>query len=272
MPLPGELAGQIRHPDRIRTIELANTAFGQGMTATAMQLAMGIAAIANDGVLMKPRLITAVTDNDGLPEWTQEPTEVRQAVSPDTAAQVSRMMQAVMEEGGTGRAGRIAGYRVAAKTGTAQKAHQGGYGEARVSSFVGFLPAEAPEVAIVVMVDEPSKGSRYGGTVAGPAFSELGAATMRALGIAPDLELLDDSVEEPIDVAAVADLDGISMEWAGEGWRVPDLSGYALRDVLVGVQGAGLSLELDGSGHVVSQVPAAGTIIEPGQSVSVVLR
>ncbi len=272
VPLPGELAGQIRHPDRIRTIELANTAFGQGMTATAMQLAMGIAAIANDGVLMKPRLITAVTDNDGLPEWTQEPTEVRQAVSPDTAAQVSRMMQAVMEEGGTGRAGRIAGYRVAAKTGTAQKAHQGGYGEARVSSFVGFLPAEAPEVAIVVMVDEPSKGSRYGGTVAGPAFSELGAATMRALGIAPDLELLDDSVEEPIDVAAVADLDGISMEWAGEGWRVPDLSGYALRDVLVGVQGAGLSLELDGSGHVVSQVPAAGTIIEPGQSVSVVLR
>lgn len=273
VPLPGELAGQLRHPDRIRTIELANTAFGQGMTATAMQLAMGIAAIANEGVLMKPRLITAVTDNDGLPEWTQEPTEVRRVISVDTSAQVSRMMQAVMEDGGTGRAGRVSGYRVAGKTGTAQKAHAGGYGEGRVSSFVGFLPADAPRAAIVVMVDEPSKGSRYGGTVAGPAFSELGAATMRALGIAPDPELLDSDEEAlVIEDVAVADLGDVSMEWTGTGWLVPDLSRRSLRDVLVGVQGAGLSLELDGSGHVVSQEPAAGTLIEPGQSVSVVLR
>lgn len=276
VPLPGELSGRLRHPDRIRPIELATTAFGQGMTVTALQLAMGTAAIANGGELMRPRLVTAVTDIDGLPEWEQPPARVRRVVSEDTAGQVGRMMQAVMAEGGTGTRGNVPGYLAAGKTGTAQKPGPGGYGDARVSTFVGFLPADDPVVAIVVVVDEPSKGSRYGGTVAGPAFAEIGEAAMRAFDIAPNPELLEPApaladADLPLD-DAVAELDPLALEWAGEGWRVPDLSGRPLRDVLVGVEGAGLALAIDGSGRAVSQNPAPGAVVAPGQRVEVVFR
>lgn len=272
VPLPGELGGVVRHPDRIRPIELATTAFGQGVTTTAIQLAMATAAIANGGELMEPRLVTEVVDSDGFPEWSKPPTRVRRVVSEETAAAVTRMMVEVTQDGGTGTRGRVPGYLVAAKTGTAQKAAVGGYGDGRVGSFVGFLPADDPAVAIVVMVDEPTKGSRYGGTVAGPAFAEIGAATMRHLGLPPSPDLL--TPEEDHELVALADADPgpVSMLWTGDAWQVPDLTGRPVRDVLVGLSGAGVSLSIEGAGLAIGQDPAPGGVVRPGDAVAVVFQ
>lgn len=273
LPLPGELGGVVRPADRVKRIELATTAFGQGTTVTSIQLAMATAAIANGGELMAPRLVTRVEDGDGLPEWTVEPTRVRRVLSAETAAAVTRMMVTVTEPGGTGTRGRVPGYAVAAKTGTAQKPAAGGYGEGRIGSFVGFLPAFAPEVAIVVMVDEPTVGSRYGGTVAGPAFAEIGAAAMRHRRVPPDPALLGTPEADTTDAVADAAPPGpVALSWAGEGWAVPDLTGRPVRDVLAGLQGAGLSVSIAGSGLAIGQEPAPGGIVRPGDAVAVVFR
>ena len=102
VPLPGERAGKLRKADSIRPIELATTAFGQGMTATPLQIAMALAAIANDGVRMKPRLVSKIIDNHGVPEWVQEPVAVQSVVDVEHARAVGEMMVTVTEAGGTG--------------------------------------------------------------------------------------------------------------------------------------------------------------------------
>jgi cell division protein FtsI (penicillin-binding protein 3) len=272
IPLPGEIGGTVRRPARIKTIELATTAFGQGMTVSALQLAMATSAVANGGFLMEPRLVTEIVDQDGIPEARFEPIRVRRVISEETAAAVTRMMMTVTEPGGTGTRARVPGYLVAGKTGTAQKASAGGYGDGRIGSFIGFAPADDPAVAIVVMVDEPSIGSKYGGIVAAPAFSEIAAATLHHLGIEPDPALLGAT---PVAAPVLDDeptLDPVAAVWAGDGWTLPDLTGRALRDVLVGLEGTGVAFALEGSGRVVSQTPPPGSRVAAGDSVAIVLR
>ena len=267
--LPGERRGMLRNAATIKPIELATTAFGQGMTSTQLQLAMATAALANDGLLMRPRLITLIEDADSVPVWDQRPESVRQVVSPETARAVARAMTTVTEAGGTGGRARVPGYKVAGKTGTAEKVKDGRYSDARIGSFMGFLPADNPRVAIVVTVDEPTKGSRYGGTVAGPVFSEIGAAAMRHYGIPPNPELLEAPEERWFTEVALAEVDELALDWSAEGWRVPDVSGRPVRDVLRGLQGAGLEVRVRGTGLAVSQEPAAGASVRPGEPITI---
>lgn len=270
--LPGERSGVMRDPAKIRPIELATTSYGQGMTVTGIQLAMATAALANDGKLMVPRIVSEVIDADGLPAWTMKPTVRRQAVSPETARMVARMMVSVTEPGGTATRAQVKGYRVAGKTGTAEKVENGTYGDGRIGSFMGFLPADRPEVAIVVSVDEPTEGSRYGGIVAAPAFAEIGAEAMRVLGVPPDAD--PDSEESEV-VASRADessSEPLVLHRDGSSWTLPDLRGRSLREVLTGLQDSGLAVALEGSGLAVAQSPSPGARIRDGEVVAVVFQ
>ena len=185
--LPGERKGLLPFPRA--DIALATQSFGQGMTASALQVVTAMAAIANGGRLMQPRLVLRVRDPaDGTILDESRPVVVRQAVSPATAALVARWLVGVVEDPlGTGKRARPDGWRVAGKTGTAQKADPvtGGYSADRnFSSFVGFAPAEAPRVVIGVFIDEP-KGETFGGEVAAPPFREIASYALKMLGVPP---------------------------------------------------------------------------------------
>ncbi len=186
---PGETAGILSSPKRWTRIDTGTISFGQGISVSALQLVTAASAIANGGDLMQPYILAAVSDhNGGIIERT-EPRVVRTAVSPKTAGIVKRIMKTVITEGGTGINAALDGYTVSGKTGTAQKIDDTGkYARGKyVSSFLGFAPADKPEVVILVIIDEP-EGSHYGGTVAAPAFKKIAHETLNYLNIPPQIE------------------------------------------------------------------------------------
>jgi stage V sporulation protein D (sporulation-specific penicillin-binding protein) len=155
-----------------------------------------LCAIANGGRLMQPQLIKRLDDEEGRPVQLMMPKILRQVISPKTAAGVTEAMTKVVGEGGTAPKAEIPGYDVAGKTGTAQKVVNGQYSKEKyVASFMGFFPAQNPEVAILVMVDEPQGKEYYGGQVAAPAFAEIGAQIAQYLNIPPTKKRA--TVEEP---------------------------------------------------------------------------
>ncbi len=180
--LPGEVRGLIRPPQRWSKLSLGAIPFGQEITVTAVQLATALSAIANGGILMCPRAVDAILDQEGEVVRKFEPQAVKRVISSRTAKQLTEILIGVVENG-TGKIARLKGYRVAGKTGTAQKAERGGYSHTKfVSSFMGYLPAEDPEVVILVIIDEP-RGHHYGSTVAGPAFRRVAEEVMSYLAI-----------------------------------------------------------------------------------------
>ncbi len=267
--LPWEAKGKLRDPKVIRTIELANTSFGQGTTATPLQLVMGMAALANGGVRMRPRLVTQVVDAYGVPDVLHRETVAERVVSEEVARQLVLMMETVMEPGGTGTRGRVPGYRVGGKTGTAQKVTDGVYGDARIGSFVGFAPVDDPVIAVAISVDEPSEGSRYGGIVAAPAFAEIVGVALRHLGVPPST-VTDDATGD--EAGASTTNARPPVLWAGDGWHLPDLRDLPLRDALAMLEGTGLSIAMSGSGHVVSQDPPPFAVGHPGDTINLRLR
>ena len=272
--LPGETRGVVRSPDTIKPIELATTAFGQGMQASAIQVASAFQALANDGVLLQPYIVSEVRDRYGQVKVRNQPEGIGRPVSKEAANDTIAMMATVLDEGGTGTRGRIPGYTAAAKTGTGQKVVDGRYSPtARVASFAGVAPANDPRIVIVVMVDTPSEGSRYGGTVAGPAFSLIGQRTLRYLGVpqdAPVEEEPDSSPERETELEVQAPVVA-ELSWTPEGaLRVPDLSGLSMRDALVTLEGSGLELSVQGSGLLVDQKPSAGSDLYSGQRIELV--
>jgi cell division protein FtsI (penicillin-binding protein 3) len=185
--LPGEVDGLIRPYEAWREITLANVAFGQGVAVTPIQIAQATSVIANGGFLVRPRLVAEVVDKSGERTAIAPPKKAR-VISEATARRVARMMVEVTREGGTAEGAVVPGFAVAGKTGTAQKIDpvtKAYSHELHVSSFVGFVPADRPEVVILVLVDEPSAGSSYGGVVAAPAFSEIAVAALAALEVFP---------------------------------------------------------------------------------------
>jgi cell division protein FtsI (penicillin-binding protein 3) len=183
---PGETPGSLSPYQSWSAIDTGAIAFGQGVSVSAIQLITAASAIANGGSLMKPLLVKAVSDRNGNPVHTYHPERIRQVISSHTAATVRRILKTVIADGGTGVNAAIQGYSVCGKTGTAQKVDRnGGYARGRyLSSFIGFAPADQPEVAILVVVDEPTV-QRYGGIVAAPAFRQIALDTLSYLNIPP---------------------------------------------------------------------------------------
>ncbi|WP_434382444.1 penicillin-binding protein [Melittangium boletus] len=280
LALPGESRGSIPFPKA--EVSLATQAFGQGMTATAVQMAAAWSALANGGVLMRPYLVSKVVDPDGVVLLENRPTEVRRVVSPQTARTVVSMLESVVVKGGTATKAAMEDYRVAGKTGTAQKVDPvaGGYSDKRIASFVGVLPAENPRAVILVIVDEP-KTDVYGGTVAAPAFKEIATAAMAHLAVPPSREVplpssavLAAAVPAPAAkaVAARAVVEEVVTENVEPGSvRVPDVMGQAGREAVTKLLSAALEPQLSGSGRVVAQTPAAGSLVEKGARVTLEL-
>jgi cell division protein FtsI (penicillin-binding protein 3) len=174
---PGEEQGIVLEPSEYSGSTMGNLPIGQGLSVTPIQMAAAYSAIANGGVLRSPRLIA---------EAGGEPVETpqgRRIISRDNAAKVQEMLEGVLAPGGTASEVSVPGYTLAGKTGTAQKVIDGVYSNTKfVGSFVGFAPAEDPQLLVAVVVDEP-QGDYYGGTVAAPAFGEIAKFALPYLGI-----------------------------------------------------------------------------------------
>jgi len=187
--LPGEDAGILWPTARWSKLSPTRIAMGHEVLTTSMQILSAVSAIANDGIRMRPVLISRVINDLG--ETVLEPgfEELGRPIRPETAKLMRRLLARVTQPGGTGTRAALPGYMVAGKTGTAQKVNleEGGYYSNKyIASFVGFLPVENPAISIIVVADEPQQSGYYGGTVCAPYFKEIADQTVRYLRIPPE--------------------------------------------------------------------------------------
>jgi cell division protein FtsI (penicillin-binding protein 3) len=184
--LPGEAPGMLRPPRKWSKLSNAVLSIGQEIGTTPIQILRATSAIANGGVLVEPRIVDRVVDSSGRTIDHPKVAAPRRVISEKTAAILNEMLKTVVAQG-TGRPAALADHVVAGKTGTAQKAGRGGYlPNKTVASFVGYVPADRPRLAILVVVDEPRSGE-YGGTVAAPVFREIAEGALRYLRVEPSL-------------------------------------------------------------------------------------
>lgn len=176
---PGESGGRVRPARSWKPIEQATMSYGHGISVTLIQMARAYLVFAREGDLL-PLSLTRVDS---------PPSNTRRIFSPETTQAVRAMLESVTQPGGTATKAQVAGYRVGGKTGTALKIENGRYTKRYIASFVGFAPVSNPRLVVAVMIDEPSAGSYYAGTVAGPLFSRITEGALRSLGVAPDAPL-----------------------------------------------------------------------------------
>lgn len=181
--LPGEAGGIVRNLSAIGPVELANISFGQGISVTPIQLITAFSAVANDGILMEPRIAKKVIDDEGRTINEFQPRTVRQVISKETSATMRQILEFAV---GPTASSYIPGYKVAGKTGTAQKAEGGIYVSGKfVSSFCGFAPANDPKIAVLVVIDEPGGAQHFGGVIAAPVAKSIIYDTLRYLDVKP---------------------------------------------------------------------------------------
>ncbi|MBW2705299.1 MAG: penicillin-binding protein 2 [Deltaproteobacteria bacterium] len=184
---PGETPGSLSHYSTWSRIDTGAISFGHGISVSALQLVTAISAIANGGNLMKPYLVREIVDQNGNLIHAFKPQKARRAVSARTATVVKNILKTVMTEGGTGVNAALDGYSACGKTGTARKLDENGkyLRTKHTASFIGFAPADSPEVAIIVIIDEP-QGQYYGGVVAAPVFRQIAQQTLNYLNVPPE--------------------------------------------------------------------------------------
>jgi len=274
--LPGEVSGYLRNKSQWYGVDLATISFGQGISVSAIQLATAMSAIANGGTLMQPYIVEKIIDGKGNVLKSFSPLSRQKVISPETAGAVARMMEGVAADGGTGTAAAVDGFRVAGKTGTAQKADpvtKGYSADKRTASFVGIVPVDNPRLTIVVIVDEP-KTSSYGGVVAAPAFSAIARQSLCYLRVAPNQPLkkkpgvIEVKQSEPQVASAAEELEEISPESQSQGGlTMVNFRGMSMRQVLQLMEKKGLNVRLIGSGRVIEQSPPPGQKINQSDPV-----
>jgi stage V sporulation protein D (sporulation-specific penicillin-binding protein) len=231
-----------------------------------------VAAIANEGVLLKPYIVKEIYNPDGSLASATPTQRVRQVISPDTAKVLSRLLERVISEGGGKRAA-VRGYKFAGKTGTAERLKEsgGGYEAGRyIASFVGFGPVEDPQVAALVVIDDPV-GDYYGGEIAAPVFGEIMNQVMRYLTIRPqnaaEFAAIPAAVPPPAKTVPKAAAPAVKP---GPGKvAVPNVLGRSIRDAGDILTGAGLVFVPSGSGVAVRQSVPANGIVSLGTEVTV---
>jgi stage V sporulation protein D (sporulation-specific penicillin-binding protein) len=185
---PGESPGRLQAMAKVKNVELANIGFGQGITVTPIQLAMGVAAIANGGYLLKPHLVKEIVGPDGKVKKKFSREVVGRVMSGKTASLMAKLLQSVVTNGSGNRA-YLEGYQVAGKTGTAQKVARGTRGYSKVmASFIGFAPAENSRLLALVVLDEPGCPITYGGVIAAPVVGNIFRDALRYLNVRPHYE------------------------------------------------------------------------------------
>lgn len=268
--LPGEGKGIVHHPRYWPPVALDTISFGQGISVTAIQLVTALSAIANGGSLMKPYVVEKILNEKGEVIQSFQPEVVRKVISEETAKKVTAMLKATTEKGGTGEGAVPAGYEVAGKTGTAQKADSllGGYSEDRfLSGFMGFAPVEEPKLVLLVVIDEP-QGNNYGGVVAAPVFRTIMEKVLPYLQVIPKgTTIVKNEMDLTPQKAIWVTPPRIDEVRVGKGAGVivmPDLTGLSMRNALSRIEGKGLIIKVSGNGKVVEQNPRPGAVIEKG--------
>lgn len=264
--LPGEEVGILFNPKEMRDSDIATMAIGQSVAVTPLQLITAVAAIANDGVLLKPHIIKEIHNADGSVSSATATQSVRQVITPETAKNLKLMMEKVISEGG-GIKGAVKGYRFAGKTGTAQRLNDSGVGynaSQYIASFVGFGPVEDPQIVALVVIDSPD-GIYYGGQVAAPIFAELISQVTRYLNITPE------GLPQPITKVVPKPVENAVKPQAAPPGKVlvPNVIGKSVRESGDILTNLGLAFIPVGTGKAKSQSLPPNNVAEPGSEVTV---
>lgn len=307
----GESSSQFHSLDSVGPVELATMSFGQRFTITPLQMITAACAIANDGVLVKPRLITKIENPDTKVVTNVDVEEVRQVISPETAAKVRGMMRSVVEDGG-GQSGAVKGYTIGGKTGTSEpdpNHPENGY----VASFLAIAPVENTKVVALLSLYGPQGNSHFGGVIAAPVVSQVLSEVLPYLGIPSNdtssesngikiPDLTNKTVEEAKQLLKDLDINCLTNANSSEiitsqtpkagtsisqngfvrlytaennssvSTSVPDLKGKSLTQATAILKANNLNIQATGSGIVVSQDPAVGSSVEEGSIVRVTLQ
>lgn len=267
--LPGEEQGILFDPKDMSSINVATASIGQSIAVTPLQIVSAMSAIANDGVLMKPHIIKKVFNADGSVYDETKPQEVRRSIDSSTDKELVSLLEKVVAEGGGNKAA-VPGYRIAGKTGTAQKidADNGGYLAGHyVASFCGFAPVENPQFVVLVILDDPQKVNYYGGQIAAPIAHDIFSAIFRYLHIEPSLPIKDDA--KAAATAKPAEKQPAVGNIPQGMVAVPNLAGKTIRQATQMLSDLQLDINIIGNGSVITQTPAAGTPVAPHSKIDV---
>ncbi len=243
--LPGETAGLGFSTDNFTELDLATSSFGQSITVTPLQMITAISAVANGGKLYKPHLVKEIINAENIVVKKHEPQVVRQVISKETSETMRGILESVVSKGG-GKNAYIAGYRIAGKTGTSEKIPRGN--SKYIASFLAFAPADDPQVACLVILDQPEIGRPYyGGTIAAPVVKNILEETLQYLQVEPRY---NEEEKAYVDI------------------ELPDLSGKTREEAKKILSDAGFKIRFKGNGETITdQIPKAYTRLGSGSTV-----
>ncbi|SDE87079.1 stage V sporulation protein D [Sporomusa acidovorans] len=247
--LPGEAKGITIEQSKATPINIATMAIGQSIAVTPVQLVTAAAAVANDGKLLRPQIVKEVREKSGQVIREFQPDVVRQVMDTAVTKQVNDILESVVSQG-SGKNAYIEGFKIAGKTGTAQKVGAGGYSPGKyVASFVGFAPADNPQVAMLVVIDEPV-GLYYGGQIAAPVFGAIMKDVLQYLKVNPQISMSADMGSEQAHV------------------QVPSVINLSIPEAVKELEKAGLKPRIEESGErIADQIPKPGSRLPGGGSV-----
>jgi cell division protein FtsI (penicillin-binding protein 3) len=266
----GESPGIVWDPSRLDQSALASVSMGYQVGVTPLQMATAVSSVANGGSLVEPRVVRAFI-KDGR-RLAIAPKIIRKTVSPGTIAELTMMMEGVVDRG-TAKSAQIAGYTIAGKTGTAAKLVNGHYSKSDYNaSFVGFVPSRQPALTVIVVIDSPHGAGYTGGVVAAPIFKRIAEAALRQLGIAPTINPMPPVLaarHEPAPAPVVQRPAGQpdvveAVIVPPQPGVMPDLRGLSAREALRALTRIGATARMVGQGVVVEQSPAAGEALASG--------
>lgn len=260
VPFSGESPGIIPSgPKAIKDVNLATISFGQGIAVTPIQLTTAISAVANGGNLMIPRVVKELVDEEGNVVHKYEPEIKRKVISEDTSKTLMKILESVVSDG-TGKSAYVPGYRIAGKTGTAQKVVDGRYGDGKyIASFVAVAPANDPRIVVAVIIDEPSAGGYYGGQIAAPVAGQVVKDILSYLDVEPQFteEEKEDNEKENV--------------------TVPDVRDKNIKEASKMVLSLGLKYNTDAyfieeGAVILDQFPLPGTVVKRGSSIDLYIE
>ncbi|MCX7982472.1 MAG: transpeptidase family protein [Syntrophales bacterium] len=268
--LPGEVAGLLRPYQRWSKVDLATIAFGQGVSVTGIQLITALSAIANGGSLMRPYVVKEIVDPNGKVVWENKPQVVRRVISQATARKIAGiLMDVVSSDDGTGKKARIEKVEVAGKTGTAQKFDfsRHVYSSERVrTAFMGFFPVENPQVAMLVVLDEP-KRDKWGGVASAPVFKAIGEQILTCFKTDINPEAFPQVEGKELIKLASAQVQSPSMHLINGSSTpledtMPDFRGMTMREAIQLGRAKNLEVKIVGTGWATHQDPPPGVILK----------
>ena len=301
--LPAESAGILHKPNEFSSSSACYMSIGYEVATTPLQVACAYAAIANEGKLVQPYVVSNVVDNEGHSILINEPQVIRHVISEETAREMTATLLGVVENG-TGQSAKVPGISIAGKTGTAQKLDpiKNIYISKYIGSFVGFFPVESPRYVLMVMIDEP-KGEYYGSQVAAPVFRNI---VQRIVGLPQSSDIASIQEQSHVDQKAVTEVTPLSssedrkdlfdnsgdykiiktsqknspapikasgsIEKLNHENEVPDFTGLTLREVLEKEHQLGLKIDMEGSGVVVEQYPRPGARLNSEKIVKLIFK